>query len=341
MNQYHPTYRILFASMLILLFACKTEPVVPPPNPVKVPNISLENPLFVAEDSCRPIPLPPTGGLGEYNEFPNPYLTKTVSYNPENPCEYLARITATDPLDQFYMLVDICEGTAIIHDIFSIGANAFPVWGPHEWFLFARQNEIWKIKSNGDSLQLVIPKYGTKHYYNIYWDPTDENYFFFNQESTSFRADIWGNHLDTLDSDFIWPGPDNKTLGSVKGESIGYYDLISGEYVSVSNKYDREFGGAWLPDGAHFIWLVMENAGSYPISLVEFNISTKEERVIKEWSCYNRTYSNPKVTQDGKWVYMHLQYAESLGGRDLFADWFTAFVNIETGEEYWGAFEPK
>jgi hypothetical protein len=341
MNKNYSIYKILFASVLMVLSACQSDPPVISPNPIKSPNISVENPLFIAEDSCRLIPLPSPGNTGEYNDFPDKYLQKTVAHNPENSCEYLIWMTESDIPSLYYMLIDICKGIAVKYDIFPSGTDAFPVWGENEWFLFVYQKEIWKVKSNGDSLEKIIPNYNTNRYYNLRWNPNDPNSFFFTQQATSFKADVWGNQIDTLETSFIIADNESKALYSIKDESIGYYDLEKAEYVPVSSKYEREFGGSWLSDGEHFVWLVMENGRSYPISLVEFNIYTKEERVIKEWSCYNRTYTRPQVSQDGKWVYMHLQYAEHLGGRDMFGDWFTAFVNIETGEEYWGAFEPQ
>ncbi|MEL6675463.1 MAG: hypothetical protein AAFR61_24865 [Bacteroidota bacterium] len=322
---------------LLFLMACKPEI----PSPIdEDAEINENHPFFSNEDSCRLVPMPPTGPLMEYNDFPDPFLTKTIANNPDNTCQYLSLITGTDPLDQFYMMVDICKQTLDLFQKLPPGTNGLPLWIPNDWFLLVIQRDIWKMKSNGDSLQLVYSIPGNQNIFVFQSDPTDSKHFHFYEGITAYRGDIEGNKLDTLHQGYRLSSNGTKGLGSINGESVGYYDLTqNGLYIPVSTKYKRALTGNWHPDGKHQVWLLMEEPTSHPISLVIIDVETKEERLIKSFSCYNRDYSRLSVTPNGKWVYMHLQYAESLGGRDIFADWFTTFINIESGEEYWGSFD--
>lgn len=329
---------ILLGLVALLSGACKDDPLNPALQSLKIDKNHL---LFEVEDSCRLIPFPPAGPLMEYNDFPDQYLTRTVAHNPENPCEYLVRVTRTDPLGQFYLIADLCQESTREYEKFPPGTRAFPVWFSNNWFVFVFENDIWKMKVNGDSISRIVPNSSGKIAKVSQQDPKNPDYFYYSFGTTHFRADMNGNNIDTLERGYRLSSDGNKGLGIISGESIGYIDLEQGnEYVPVSTKYKREFGGSWHPDGKHFAWLLQEQVGDYPIVLSVFDVYTQEEQIISTYSCTNRNYFGPKFTQDGKWVYMHLQYRESLGGRDAFADWFTVFIHVETGQEYWGSFEP-
>lgn len=334
----HLKLSILLVLVAILSAACRDDGLNPAPQGLVIDENNL---LFEPEDSCRLIPFPPAGPLMEYNEFPNLYLPKTVAHNPENSCEYLVWVTQTDPLGQFYLIADLCQGSTRKYEEFPAGIRAFPIWFLDNWFVFSFENDIWKMKVNGDSLIQVIPNSSGKTAKVSQQDPLNTDYFYYSFGTTHFRADMNGNNIDTLKRGYVLSSDGQKSIGSISRESIGYFDLAQeDEYVPVSTKYERELGGSWHPDGRHFVWLLQEQTGNYPITLSVFDVYTQEEQIIKTYFCTNRGYTRPKFTQDGKWIYMHLQYAESLGGRDVFADWFTTFIHVETGQEFWGSFEP-
>jgi len=212
-----------------------------------------------------------------------------------------------------------------------------PRWGKNGWILLPLWNElgndgfnIWKIKSNGDSLtQLTFS--GNCHTPD--WNITSDKFIYklgFTTPTKYIMADEFGNFIDTIYSGLASPGSwqhDSLIVNTSSGKLIlgnpytGEANLIYQveELSSISN------GGAEWINLETIIW-------AHVTGIYKTNIKTNTTEIIKE-TCNASYYQLPTYSpQSNKIIFQRIDRMErgSEGG-DLHADLY--IMNIDGSEE--------
>lgn len=180
-----------------------------------------------------------------------------------------------------------------------------PQWGKNNWIVFNRFNsQIWKVKSNGDSLTMLFSE-GTN--YNLVVNPEGNTFAFKNQienEAKMLVSGINGIVADTLPTPIFnsasW-SKDNDRISVVRSGFayiIGYYNS---NFTLFTELYDNEgkTGEAWdyisdtewFPDSKNILWLA---SGKYWVT----SIDTKNTYVFYE-PCENNYNMYPSFSPDG------------------------------------------
>lgn len=207
-----------------------------------------------------------------------------------------------------------------------------PRWAANNWVVFNRGGEIWKIKTNGDSLELLFTGYGK---YDLEVNPSGEKIMFreSNDYYTTYLSDISGILLDSIADQYFgeasWSRDGLKISSKLFsgepyyiGGSFGYYDttltIFNDVYLTTSNESsDRILDTEWLPDSKNVLWL----AGTeYHIT----DIETKETTAFLH-ECESNIKLWPNYSIDGSKIIWERNYKEPKNnGNELF--WQTQIV---------------
>lgn len=240
-------------TLLILntLFSCKKENTIP--------------------EACKEIPLAPVG-FG-YKLVCGGNCYESICVNPNNVNE----LVVSRGLDSIggggLVVYDLLNKTSRV--IFKGTVYYQPKWGINDWILFNYDEEMWKIKSNGDSLtQLTFDTYN----FSPEWSRDCSKFTYRDHKiKKNIIATSEGVHLDTID------------VGGYDIPCWQHDSLICGvgpAWASVSNPYDDTwnivydfddtgtFGSAQWIDNENFIWTC-----EYGIYMS--NYATKETTLIK------------------------------------------------------------
>lgn len=193
-----------------------------------------------------------------FEHYIGKYRYSYPEFNPKNPNEFA------------YIRYDN-EGHGLIHELwifdFCTGENRYVTdkimtrldWSVKDWLLFTgKDRQLWKIKSNGDSLtQLTFSGFSN---FDGKWR-SDGNQFLFKkigQQTWSIIADADGNHLDTLDrinsfrtywknskeiyaTGYFSPGGENEGLGlyTIENDDLQMihpldYDTLVIDFIDVN-----------------------------------------------------------------------------------------------------------
>lgn len=212
---------IYILSIPILLCSCKKD-IVPSQND---PSINMEC-------DCEPIP---------ELEGPNngyTYLEDTIynfypQYNPNNSNEILYcnfNNSGGLVMNKF----NIVSGQKTI--LYSGSMSYAPSWGKNDWILFDKADgQIWKMKSNGDSLTLAT--HGGA-FFHPEWNESGEYFFTYQggvDNSLYFNGKIWNLSGQIVDSiDIVYSNGDwrlQENFGFVTGNSIQVFDLINNSVI--------------------------------------------------------------------------------------------------------------
>ncbi|MFK7948368.1 MAG: TolB family protein [Saprospiraceae bacterium] len=248
-------------------------------------------------DNCEeigiPLDAPPCSNCPYYRvegmsyRFPN--------FNPNNPNEFI-----------YYSVKDSSSGI-IKHNI-ETGINEFltkdlrfqgrPKWSKKDWIIFPLRGDgptfdIWKIKSNGDSLtQLTFT--GQCHYPE--WNLNGDKFIYkvgYTSPTISIIADEFGNTLDTLlggsqiswthDSLLVFSGPAGVGYFSLNTKKHHYIQL----YHNVSDYVGNSQSAIWIND-KEMIWTT--NKGIFKI-----HRETEQANLIRE-TCDSHYYIEPSYS---------------------------------------------
>lgn len=215
------------------------------------------------------------------------------------------------------------------------------VWGQSdmnsgEWILFNHaDNQVWKIKSNGDSLtQLTVS--GLNH--SARWSPTGDRFIYRHESGSAYYAiiaDVDGNPLDTLNGFNYAYGdwsPDGMCIScwEMNGglPTIIYYDLndqTTHAVTSLSNADNIVYSQNWSPDGES-IYLTAHD-GIYKV-----NVAT-HTCVLLMASCESKTHFFVCVSPTGGKIAVDRTVSWIEGENDMpFEEYIVELNSDGTGE---------
>lgn len=222
-------------------------------------------------DTCIEIPPPPTGP--GYKLTCGGICYGAVCINPKNADEILVFRNLVSNGKAALVKYDLKNKT---NQVLFEGTIQFqPKWGKNGWILFNYDNEIWRIKSDGDSLtQLTFNTFN----FSPDWNYDGSKFIYFDRKiQNSIIADFNGNHLDTThnfggfeipcwqhDSLICGVGPSNTSVGNPYDNKINLiYDFEDGHSGNA----------AWLNNEEYIWW--------YKEGIYRSNYKTKETKQLK------------------------------------------------------------
>lgn len=177
--------KIIFISGISVFFffiqSCRRDIAIPPNSEI--------------QSSC--IPIPPYSGTGfGYNYLVDTNYLMMPSFNPNNPNEFVYVYKNYNSGQTEIYKYDLTNNTKQL--IYSGNIIFPPKWGGNDWILLNPSDEnVWKIKANGDSLIQLTTSAG-----NFYpeWNPEANKIIFFNSDiNKSIIISSIGVPLDTLE----------------------------------------------------------------------------------------------------------------------------------------------
>lgn len=269
------------------------------------------------------------------NSFP-PFLYIKPCFNPndENEFIYVKLNSATMESDLYkYNLIDQTS-TLLINNV-----SGYPQWGKTDWILFEMNDErLWKIKSNGDSLTLLI----SDGIYNDYatWNSSGDRFIFrlhYGDSVNSIISDIDGNYLLQTASIYYeggaWnPNPEKIAYASELDQDYGiaWCDTNLSEshtfvFMASQNGDDILKGMAWLPDEENVMW---STGNTVSIS----NIYTGKTTQLFE-NCDAKKYIYPSISPDGTKVIFEKVVQNKLSEVELYIVNELVIMNIDGSDE--------
>lgn len=224
----------------------------------------------------------------------------TPCFNPNNSNEIIYIKGCMSANKGFIVKRNLVTGyeTYIVSDVWGK-----PDWSSKDWIVFNHaDNQVWKIKSNGDSLQQLSTQGGMEGIWNhsgdkiAYWNQIQSTYF-------TFITDENGNHLDTLLYPFLlhngaWSYDNNKIASYTYTYDVGYIDLISKELYKITNNKEDSRGWfvisdmVWTSDSQNIIWC--NGFGIFKTNI----ISHQTIQIIT--ACDSKQYRSVSVSSDAK-----------------------------------------
>ncbi|MHB8260871.1 MAG: TolB family protein [Bacteroidia bacterium] len=300
--------------------------------------------------SCRKDPPIPT--IGNNSECLNLYWTNlsgiinwpgvdtvynTPRFNPNNSNEivYVQGITSANKSYLVKRNLGTGQETQIISNIWQM-----PDWSIKDWIVFNHaDNQVWKIKSNGDSLTLIT-KNMQGGFYAI-WSP-DGNKIAYNTAGTppyTLITDAKGNYLDSLPY-FLsyltrWSEDSLNICGLPKGNDfvdVAYQNVFTHQgYQPTNNVLDANASNMiyinaidWTPDSKSLIW-------ANPHGIYQTNITTKQTIKIKD-ACNSKYYTSLSISPDGKKIIAQ-RYDQKLENNYLYIKSGLSLIDIDGKNE--------
>ncbi len=280
----------IFISFICLLFlSCKKDPPIPNPN-----NTSTDT-------DCLNLTWHNLSGMINWPGIDTVF--NTPRFNPNNSNEIIY-VQGNNTDNKIYLVkrnLNNGQETYIVTDVWQM-----PDWSVKDWIVFNHaDNQVWKIKSNGDSLTLLTSNMQGGFY--AIWSP-DGNKIAFNPagiRNNTIICDGTGNYLDSLPY-FIsyltqWSKDGINICGLSKNNlNVVYQNIYTHqEYQLTNNVFDNTNSGnyiygdaiAWTPNGNYIIW-------ANPHGIYQTNITTKETIKIKN-ACNSKYYTSLSVSPDG------------------------------------------
>lgn len=257
---------ILFFFLAILFTNCKKDAIT-----------------IVVDKTCEDIP--PISGISFGYQYTQPEITsKAPCFNPTNPNELIFvrghYSTHSNELVKYNL---ISKQENILLNSTQIWGR--PSWGKNGWILLNKgDNQVWKIKDNGDSLIQLTTQFGL----DAIWSPNANEFAYWVQIGSiyyTFFSDVNGNVFDTL----LYPNIVYQAAWSPDGSKIAthglsYIDLNTQQTIFVSTpntSYIQSVG--WLSDSETLIW--NSNDGIFLT-----NIFSQKTSQIKS-ACTSKFYS--------------------------------------------------
>lgn len=272
-------------------------------------------------DDAAPCDCPDIGGPAKWNARFEPPVSgpdlsyHQPSYNPANARELVYRRSSRAELNQRVQpvpTVGLWTGSALggSQSPLMRGYDVFfdPNFGPNGWVAFQRGGQIWKAKTNGDSLRQLTFRSGP--HYTARWshdgtrlvcqqpEGLTGNHLIMDKDGNPVRA----LRLDNTRFALAW-APDGNSLlieYDPTGHDMGLatYDLRTDRLETVVTIPKTEhtsgavYGAAWLPDGKSIVWCCDQG-------LYKTELATRRTVRLRS-SCRGRRYENPAVSPDGR-----------------------------------------
>jgi len=182
------------------------------------------------------------------------------------------------------------------HSLLIEGVHYRPKWGKSDWLLFNRtDNQVWKMKSNGDSLTLLTDN--TTLYTHPEWNSDNTAFVCWTFDNQTLLISHHGVVLDTLATPFYkgaWsPNEKYLAIGTYAG-GVDVNNLETGEVIRFQSEFDifkgNGRGMSWTPDGKYLIWAASEG-------VFKSDMETFSTVMIKK-SCESLGYFSPSVSAD-------------------------------------------
>ena len=267
--------------------------------------------VVVPPCDCPSLTAPPA------NMVLGPYQTRSRRYyalpcfNPSNPREIAyAKSDADNPTeDGLYMAnLDTRQQRPIyLHR----GPTLQLHWSTTGWLALSMNDQVWKIKANGDSLTQLTT--GGFHYLPQ-WSPDGQRLVCREPDSPGAPLIIidkngrWLTQLSGFPVNYCqgW-SPDGTRLlitygplANEQGYGVGVYDLATNQAQLIvdtqvpNNSSGMLTGAAWLPDSRNVVWAA--GTGIYTT-----DTQTRETKQLHT-GCDTRVYLNPDVSADGRTI---------------------------------------
>ena len=216
-------------------------------------------------------------------------------------------------------------------------------WGSTGWLALSKNNQVWKMKANGDSLTQLT--FGTPHYMPQ-WSPDGQRIVCREPDTRGAPLVIFdknGRRLAQLNGFPVnycesWSPDGTKLLiiygplANDQGYGVGVYDLATNHAellvdTQVPNNSSGNLTGAvWLPDSRNVVWAA--GTGIYT--------TDTQTRVTKQLhtGCDTRLYLRPDVSADGRTILVCRVDSKSLdNGQGVYVESNLWLMDIDGSNE--------
>jgi hypothetical protein len=337
--------RILFLLLpcLLLWGACHHQ-VDPLPEPDHVGvhqlNIGPDSPLFYQDDSCRAYPLQ-NCNLPCPEEWDDD-LVYDIRFNPKDAREmvYAFRDFPGITYRLYKLNVKTREQSFLVDEVVGLGG-----WSVKDWVVFDRHHlGLWKIKSNGDSLQaLSVPSGVDDLFLSPGWNQSGTQILVDHPQNNMKILNEAGEMLDSLPcrgKPYV-VSPNWKYRSQNQDDFFGYQDLATGVFYPLRTAIYGFKGAAWGGDNRTLVALGIEEQ-TRQFAVYVFDVETKSERILYRPACWNYSYHFPQISPDGQWLVLKKLQTDLKPGTEVtrLRDRRMAFIYLDTGEEYVAEFHP-
>jgi Tol biopolymer transport system component len=225
------------------------------------------------------------------------------------------------------------QETYIVSDVWSK-----PDWSSKDWIVFNHaDNQVWKIKSNGDSLTLITTN--LQGGFNAIWNPdgTKIAYLPSGRNNYTLICNTNGNSLDTLPYFVSYLTRWSNDGSNICGLAIDYVNVVYQNafthqgYQPTNNVLDANstniiYSDAidWTPDSQYLIW-------ANPHGIYKTNIITKQTIQIKN-ACNSKYYSSLSISPDGKKIIAQ-RYDQKIENNYLYIKSGLSLIDIDGKNE--------
>ena len=214
-----------------------------------------------------------------------------------------------------------------------------PDWSRKDWIVFNHSdNQVWKVKSNGDSLTLLTKDMLGGH--NAVWSPDGNRIAFIREGNAKYYtiiADMDGNHLDTLPyfSFYLSKWSSNGLfIAALSNDyvNVNYFDVSSRKLFTPTNNFLNDHATnlvfsdaiAWTPDSQYLIWANQQG-------IYKTNIITNVTQKIKA-ACDAKYYTSLSVSPDGNKM-IAARVDQRFDGKNLYIKTGLSLMNIDGTNE--------
>lgn len=296
--------------------------------------------------SCKPSEIPDNEGdcieivsdspFGFYIQKYPPYIFLAPCFNPNNGNEFIyIRQNITTSERELYKF-DIINDTSLL---IKGNVTGYPKWGKKDWILIELNDQnIWKIKSNGDSLTLLSSE-------GIYsddavWNQSGTKFIFrlhYGDSVNSVICNLDGS-IETQTSDIIYEGG----VWASSSDKILYATSLAEDYgiawmdtnlteshkfklMASKNGWDILMGMAWMADNENVLW----STGSTVSITNIYSGSTSE--LLK--NCDSKKYQFPSVSPDGTKILFEKEFTTEVSEVELFIEYKIVIINVDGSQE--------
>ncbi len=259
-----------------------------------------------------------------------------VRFNPNNSNEILYLRGKTSTGEVYIVKRNLLTGseTNIVKDVFRR-----PDWSLKDWIVFNHaDNQVWKVKSNGDSLTLLTTDMQGGH--NAIWNPDGTKIAFMRQVSSTYYTIIMdekGIFLDTLPYFSFYLNQWSNDGKYLIGES---YDNVNVACAEIATKKifkptdntlnDQSSNNLFIdgigitPDSRVLIW-------SNHLGIYKTDFITQKTVRIKQ-TCDSKFYTSIAVSPDGTKIVAG-RTEQNLVGNNLFIKTGLSVFNVNATNE--------
>lgn len=327
---YNMHSRNIYIGMLMLFcVACTDSSSISPQLPAFCDFESLKGEsLIVPTDSCRKTPWPPQPQLGFNRIYPdtNSFLV-AVSPNSEFQFAFINYGFNSFPSTSELWIKDLCTGEArYVTD--HIGPQVD--WSRKDWLVYAGPNRnIWKIKSNGDSLtQLTFGATSTSPNWNdagdkvVFIRPTDPG-------EVMITIDENGEEITRADTTYgitgITLAPDDKQVLAFRFPHTYILDLSTLDSTRIDIMKTAASGATWANDSKSIYWTASQG-------VFKTDIQTLVTDTIAMHSCNNSFYRGIRLASSANSAFFRATIRNPVEIPDLYVEDKVYWIDFLTGE---------